>query len=119
MPPDSGDELKTYLNLNYRLKNEIILSNDDYEEVKRLYENMQIDKTIRKNAIVISAANLFAYECFKNYCIEELDEVQSEEMFEEIVRALNEYRELQSYKDEIYELARKILKDEYKVENII
>ena len=40
-------------------------------------------------------------------------------MFEEIVRALNEYRELQSYKDEIYELARKILKDEYKVENII
>lgn len=119
LPPDSGDELKTYLNLNYRLKNEIILSNDDYVEVKRLYENMQLDKTIRKNAIVISAANLFAYECFKNYCIEELDEVQSEEMFEEIVRALNEYRELQSYKDEIYELARKILKDEYKVENII
>ena len=61
----------------------------------------------------------FQAECFKNYCIEELNEVSNKEIFEEIVRTLNEYRELKSYKEEIYELARNILKDEYKIDNII
>ena len=31
LPPDSGDDLKKYLNLDYRLKNQITLSDDDYK----------------------------------------------------------------------------------------
>ena len=119
LPPDSGDELKNYYNLKNGIKNEITLSNDDYIEVKRLYENMQSDDEVRKNAIVLTAATLFAYECYKNYCLEELDEVPCKAIFDEIVITLSEYRELKTYKKEIYDGAKKILDENYGVKNII
>jgi len=119
LPPDSGDELKSYHNLNARIKNEILLSNDDYIEVKRLYDNMILDDEIRKNELILIAATLFAYECYKNYYLEELYQVPSKAIFDEIVMCLDEYREIKNYKNEIYNKARKILKDRYGIKDLI
>ena len=80
---------------------------------------MQSDDEARKNAIILTAATLFAYECYKNYCLEELDEVPSKAIFDEIVITLSEYRELKTYKKEIYDGAKKILDENYGVKNII
>ena len=120
LPPDSGDELKSYYNLNTDLKNEIVLSNNDFIELKRLYDNMMLDDVIRKEELILVAATLFAYECYKNYYLEELYSVPSKEIFDEIVMCLDDYREIKNYKTEIYNKAREILKDRYKIkENII
>ena len=120
LPPDSGDELKSYYNMNTDLKNEIVLSNNDFIELKRLYDNMMLDDVIRKEELILVAATLFAYECYKNYYLEELYSVPSKEIFDEIVMCLDDYREIKNYKTEIYNKAREILKDRYKIkENII
>lgn len=119
LPPDSGDELKSYYNLNTDLKNEILLSNNDFIEVKRLYDNMMLDDEIRKEELILAAATLFAYECYKNYYLEELYEVSSKEIFDEIIMGLSEYKELKNYKKEIYNKAREILKNKYRIKDII
>ena len=120
LPPDSGDELKSYYNLNADLKNEILLSNNDFVEVKRLYENMMLDDEIRKEELILAAATLFAYECYKNYYLEELYEVPSKAIFDEIVVALSEYREIKDYKRDIYNCAKEILNNKYGIkDNII
>lgn len=119
LPPDSGDELKSYYNLDIYSEKGIVLSNEDYAEVKRLYENMQVVDIKRKESIILAAATLFAYECYQNYYLEELYKVPSEEMFEEIVVALQQYKELSTYKKEIYAMAKKILKEKYELENLL
>ena len=40
-------------------------------------------------------------------------------MFEEIVVALQQYKELSTYKKEIYAMAKKILKEKYELENLL
>lgn len=106
--------------MNTDLKNEIVLSNNDFIELKRLYDNMMLDDVIRKEELILVAATLFAYECYKNYYLEELYQVPSKEIFDEIVMCLDDYREIKNYKNEIYNKAREILKDRYKIkENII
>lgn len=114
-PPSSGDELKSYYNLNDEI-GKIVLSNEDYEEVKRLYDNMQIVDDKRKEAVIKAVSTLFAYECYDNYCLEEIEEVNVEDIYLEISSALASYNECITYKEEIYDTTKKTLKDVYKID---
>lgn len=112
-PEKTGDELKNYYNLNEE-KGKILLSNEDYEEVKRLYDKMQLVDDKRKVAVVKAISTLFAYECYENYYLEELFEVEIDDIYLEITNNLVSYNECKIYKKEIYNATKKMLKDVYK-----
>ena len=114
-PPSSGDELKSYYNLNEE-SGKILLSDEDYIEVKRLYNNMQIVDDKRKEAVIKAVSTLFAYECYDNYCLEEISEVNVEDIYLEISSALANYNECITYKEEIYDITKKTLKEVYKID---
>lgn len=113
--PESGDEIKYYQNLERKEKNLILLDNDDYDEVKRLYNNMQIVDDNRKSTVIKAVSELFAYECYHNYCLEELDEMNCKDIYTDLELALQGYNECITYKDEIWERTKDILKKDYKV----
>lgn len=113
--PDGDDFLKVYPNLCSEVKDVVLLSKEDYKEVKTIYDNMHTDVDYKKEAIIESGAILLSYEYYQN-CILELDEYSIETVFNEWVKMSNNFYE--QYKKQIYARAKKILKEKYNVTNI-
>lgn len=110
---DGETILKEYTNLTVSCLNEITLNIDDYNEVKSIYANMQTDKDYKKEALIKSCAILFSYECYQNYILEVDMTVNVEYIFNDFIGVTSTL--YKNYKKEIFEEAKKILKQEYKV----
>lgn len=117
-PPESGDVLKCYNNIDSSKKNMITLADDDYKEVKRLYDNMLEVKKQRESEIVELSSRLFAYEYYLNYCMQEINHVPIEEIFGYVVKALSDYDDLLYYKVKIFKKTQNILREKYNVKDL-
>lgn len=111
-----GDVLREYKN---RKPDEdvIVLNNRDYTELARLVDNFNNDDVYRKEALIESYSELFAYQCYTNYVLEELEDSKLEYVFSSYVTDTSAYKkEIELYKKEIYERTSKKLKEKYKVD---
>ncbi len=114
--PDGDDIDKEYINLDNKQRNYILLNDDDYAEVKMLYDNMNTDIDYRKEAYIESTSILFAYELYQNHILEDDTDVDPDDIF---YNWINQNYCYKNYKEEIYAKAKKILKEKYNVENIL
>lgn len=113
---ERGDILKEYEN-KITNENEIRLKNSDYYEFANLIKNFNNDDSYRKEALIETYSELLAYECFVEYVLEDVDDVDVEEIFVEYIHSTSPYRdELISYKYDIYSKANEKLKNKYKVD---
>lgn len=111
---NAGDLEKVYPNL-IDSNNKILLSNNDYSEVKRLYEKLKTPDDDRVNTIIGCYSNLMAYECYMTFVVEELREVRVEHIFKDTNYDWFSSQELKKYKNNIYDKTKNILKEKYKV----
>lgn len=109
---DGDNYVKEYINLNSELKNTVLLSKEDYEEVRTLYKNMLSPRDYRKEAIVEAGAILFSYEYYQNYILEDgFYEISVDEIFD-LSDLLQDFKE---YKKEIFKKAKSLLKEKYNI----
>ena len=113
--PDGDDYLEEYINLNPNKKNYILLSDADYIKVKKIYMAMQGDVNYKKDAIIEGIANIFGFECFQNYILENAN-TSVDDIFKSAFEIGDKYKE---YKDEIFARTREILKKKYKIKKEI
>ena len=113
----SGDRyLEVYSNKDITKKNEILLDNRHYKKVKKIWNNMNVEKDYQKEAMLDVAARIFSYECYQNYILELDKTVSLSEIFRDCIKINYPYKK---HKKEIYQRAKIILKDVYGIENII
>lgn len=112
---DGGDILKTYKILDNSEYNKAVLSKEDFKEIKNLYGNMQIVYEQRKETIIQAFALLFAYECYENYCLQELYSIKDSEIFSSLSLESNYHLECKRFREEIYKRANEIMKEKYNV----
>ena len=110
-----GDVIKDYNN-QIISENEVVLTDEDYDEVVRIITNLRKKDTKIKKLIINSYAPLIAYECNKYFVLSELDEPDIDYIFDEVCCCCLYYSEKQKYKKEILKKAQDILKKEYKVD---
>lgn len=110
----NGDLLKTYLNL-MESENKVFLCDSDYYEIKRLVTNLQIGDDVRINTIVDCYAYIMAYECYMDYVIEELEEISIGHILKDVTIGYFSSKELTKYKNVIFNKAKEVLKEKYKV----
>lgn len=111
---NAGDLEKVYPNL-IESNNKVLLSNEDYLEVKRLYEKLKTTDEDRVNTIIDCYSNMMAYECYMAFIVEELGEVRVEHIFKDTNCDWFSSQELKKYKNNIYDKTKNILKEKYKV----
>lgn len=111
---NAGDLEKVYPNM-IDSNNKILLSNNDYSEVKRLYEKLKTPDDDRVDTIIGCYSNLMAYECYMAFVVEELREVKVEHIFKDTNCDWFSNQELKKYKNNIYDKTKNILKEKYKV----
>lgn len=87
---DGGDVVKIYKIIK-NSNNKIFLTKDDYKEINLIYQNMQLDDAKRENAIIKSVSELFAYECYQNYFVEDTVEKDPNVVYFGLEFALAEY----------------------------
>lgn len=114
--PCGDSSLEIYNNKDITKKDEILLSNKDYKKVKKIWENMNIEQDIKKEAMLDVVARIFSYECYQNYVLELDNSISLNEIFRDNIQIDYPYKK---HKREIYQRAKKILKEVYNVENII
>lgn len=95
--------------------NKILLSNEDFLEVKRLYEKLKTTDEDRVNTIIDCYSNMMAYECYMAFVVEELSEVRVEHIFKDTNCDWFSNQELKKYQNNIYDKTKNILKEKYKV----
>lgn len=98
-------------NLDVTLSNKILLSVVDYKKFKTLYNNMNISRNYKEEAIVESVSVMFSYECYQNYILEESYEVNIDELFNTLIQF---DRQCHSLKNQIYKRTKIILNTKYK-----
>lgn len=111
--PDGGDVVKIYKIIK-NSNNKIFLTKDDYKEINLIYQNMQLDDSKRENAIIKSVSELFAYECYQNYFLEDTVEKDPNVVYLGLEFALAEYVRYK-YKKEVWKRTKDILKQDYKI----
>lgn len=114
--PGGDSYLKIYPNKDTTKKNRILLSKKHYAEVKQIWENMNIEEDIKKDAMLDVVARIFSYECYQNYILELDSRVSLNEIFRDCIQINYPYKK---YKKEIYQRSKVILKEIYGVDNII
>ena len=108
-----GDVLKEYINKDVS-NNKILLDNDDYQEILRYFVNIKKDESIRKNVIINSFSNLIAYECYRWYLFDILEEFDINYIYNSICRC-NYIYERHKYKTEIIKKVKIRLKNNYNI----
>lgn len=117
--PNGGDTLEEYKNIS---KNDsiILLKNTDYDSVISLIDKMKLDDSYRKNAIIDSVSTFFANDCYEYYVLADIYTIDIETNFNDLMPPNFDdyYRsgETTKYKEEIFEMTKKKLKDIYKVD---
>ena len=110
---DGDDYVKEYPNLDKSLKDTILLSEEDYNEVERLYANLNSVRDYREEAIIEAGAILFSYEYYQNYILEDGEfEIDVDEVFD----LSDLLKGLKNYKKEIFEKSKSILKEKYDID---
>ena len=107
-----GDLLKEYKILDNDC-NKILLSYDDYKEIKRLVENLNKEDIYREDVYVEAYSQIMAYECYLNYLVEELDVVSINDIFQYVCSCCLPTKEKESYRNRIIQNTKKILKEKY------
>ena len=107
-----GDLLKEYKILDND-GNKILLSYDDYKEIKRLVENLNKEDIYREDVYVEAYSQIMAYECYLNYLVEELDVVSINDIFQYVCSCCLPTKEKELYRNRIIQNTRKILKEKY------
>ena len=108
--PD-GDVIEEYKNLDTEKKNFILLSDENYFKVKKMYMAMQDDRDYEKEALIEGLANILSFDFFQSSILED-EEVSLEILFKDIFETKNRYK---NYKEEIFKRTMEILKTKYKV----
>ena len=114
--PKAGDVIEIFNNMNQKSDKVILLKPDDYNEFRKLYNNMQQPNPYRKKTLILSVANLFAYKCYQTYFLERLMYEDCNILFSDLVSCIMDYQECEEYREEIYERTRQILKNIYKID---
>lgn len=110
-----GDILKEYKILEND-GNKIVLSCDDYIEIKRLVENLNKKDEYREDVYVESYSQIMAYECYLNYLVEELNSVSINDIFQYVCSGCLSSKEKEKYRKSIIQNTEKILKEKYDVD---
>lgn len=108
--------IETYNNLNSKKENEVLLSDSDYREVKLIWDNMNVKQDYRKEALIESFAIRFSYECYQSFILELDTDATVDDVFYHFAEIPPYYNK---YKKDIYKRAREILRDKYKVDDLI
>ncbi len=109
--PGGDFVLEEFNNLDVTLSNKIILSVGDYKKFEILYNNMNISRNYKKEAIVESVSTMFSYECYQNYILEESYEVNIDELFNTLIQF---DRQCYGLRNQIYKRTKIILNTKYK-----
>ncbi len=101
-----GDEsLDIYTN-NSTQKNLVLLNNPDYNKFKKLYENMNNNRNLEKEAVVTAGTIIMSYEYYKTMYLEENPEkLEISDLFQFFDSDFN----YNKYKNEIIEEAKKYI----------
>lgn len=107
-----GDLIKDFKILECN-SNKITLSSNDYKELKKLVENLNIEDIYREDVYVKAYSEIMAYECYLNYLVEELDSVSINDIFQYVGSCCLSTKEKELYRNSIIQNAKKILKEKY------
>lgn len=114
-----GDILKEYNNLDID-SNKILLNDNDYKEISCFITNINKIDNIRESMVIDIYSNLIAYECYKWYLFDIIEELNIEYIYESVCCDFNMHVNIKTYKDQILNKAKDILINKYKLslENI-
>ena len=108
-----GDVIKEYVNKG-KTENEIVLNENDYKEVERLFKNMSVKDTKRKEVVISAFSIIMAYECYRYIKVSELkNKGDIDFIFDYVCSDSMYYIEKMKYKNAIIKKAKEILKTEY------
>lgn len=107
-----GDLIKDFRILECN-SNKIIMTSNDYNELKKLVENLNIEDIYREDVYVKAYSEIMAYECYLNYIVEELDNVSINDIFQYVCSCCLPTKEKELYRNRIIQNVKKILKEKY------
>lgn len=107
-----GDLIKDFKILECN-SNKITLSSNDYKELKKLVENLNVEDIYREDVYVKAYSEIMAYECYLNYLVEELDSVSINDIFQYVGSCCLSTKEKELYRNSIIQNTKKILKEKY------
>lgn len=110
-----GDLIKDFKILECN-SNKITLPSNDYKELKKLVENLNIEDIYREDVYVKAYSEIMAYECYLNYLVEELDGVSINDIFQYACSCCLPTKEKELYRNRIIQNTKKILKEKYGTE---
>ena len=106
----NGEEILDRFKNRGSAKNTIVLSNDDFNKFKNLYNNMQIKNNLRKEMIINIYSEMLSYEYYQTYLIEDTKDIILEDILD---YELPNYYAHEEYKKEIIKESKKKIKDKY------
>ena len=109
-----GDILKEYNNLDIN-SNKILLNDNDYKEISCFITNINKIDNIRESMVIDIYSNLIAYECYKWYLFDIIEELNIEYIYESVCCDFNMHVNIKTYKDQILNKAKDIEYKEYKI----
>ena len=101
--------LDSFNNLN-KGSNEILLSIDEFNKFKKLYENMRNKVDLRKKIVIESAAQILSYQYYQARYLEDNSEILMDELFEYETPVIYNSKE---YREEIFKRTNEILTKYY------
>lgn len=110
-----GDLIKDFKILECN-SNKITMSSNDYNELKKLVENLNVEDMYREDVYIKAYSEIMAYECYLNYLVEELDGVSINDIFQYSCSCCLSTKEKELYRSRIFQNAKKILKEKYGAE---
>lgn len=113
--PNGDRYVKEYVNLDKTKNDYVLLSKEDYKEVEAIYSYMNIDQDYRKHMLIDVCSSIYSYEYYQHFILElgTEEEMSEREIYKIYVE--DKYKESSIYKKEILEMAKKKLKEIYKL----
>ena len=101
--------LDSFNNLNKK-SDEILLSADEFNKFKKLYENMRNKIDLRKKIVIEAVAQILSYQYYQAKCLEDNPDILMDELFEYETPVVYNSKE---YREEIFKRANEILAKYY------
>ena len=97
--------LDSFNNLNKK-SDEILLSADEFNKFKKLYENMRNKIDLRKKIVIEAVAQILSYQYYQAKCLEDNPDILMDELFEYETPVVYNSKE---YREEIFKGANELL----------
>ena len=97
--------LDSFNNLNKK-SDEILLSADEFNKFKKLYENMRNKIDLRKKIVIEAVAQILSYQYYQAKCLEDNPDILMDELFEYETPVVYNSKE---YREEIFKRANELL----------